>query len=119
MVDAATLTLLLEVAGASPYTARCISLLLAIAATWWCNRRFTFRVTRPAHYREWTGYLLLMLAGAALNYGIYTLGILFLPVAALPWRALAALAIATIATMLVNYNTMRVWVFREAGETRD
>lgn len=111
-VDAGLLSLLLHFSAISPYSARILSLSLAITATWWCNRHFTFRAKQPARRSEWLRYFVLMLLGAALNYAIYAVGVSSLPIEAVTWRALVALCIATLMTMLVNYNSMRLLVFK-------
>lgn len=112
VVDAGILSLLIEIFAANPYAARIVSILAAITVTWWCNRHFTFRSTQPAQHGEWLRYAALMLVGASVNYGVYALGVAYLPIAAITWRALAALCIATLTAMLVNYNSMRLFVFK-------
>lgn len=102
----------MQLFAVNPYAARGVSLLFAITVTWWCNRHFTFRTTRPAHHGEWLHYFLLMLVGAAVNYAVYALGLHYLPIESVTWRALAALCIATLSAMLVNYNSMRLFVFK-------
>lgn len=113
VVDAGILLALMQGAGWHPLLARGVSLLCAIGTTWLLNRHFTFRISRPFRHREWLAYFLCMGMGAAANYGIYALGMALLPIPVLPWRALAALVVATLAAMLLNYNAMRLWVFRE------
>ena len=70
-LDAGVLALTLH-AGASPYAGRVLSIAVAIVLTYWLNRRLTFRTTTPPSWREFGGYALQSLAGAALNYAVYS-----------------------------------------------
>ena len=57
------------------YVARVLSFLAAATATWALNRRYTFgaRQSGVSLAREYLGYLLTMLGGAFVNYGVYVL----------------------------------------------
>lgn len=59
-------------AGASPYAGRVLSIALTIVFTWWLNRRLTFRTAARPTWREFRGYVVQSLAGAALNYAIFS-----------------------------------------------
>lgn len=59
-------------AGASPYAGRVPALATSIVLTWALNRRLTFRTPTPPSWREFGAYGLQSLAGAALNYGVYS-----------------------------------------------
>jgi len=59
-------------AGASPYAGRILSLAASIVFTWLLNRRLTFRTSTPPSWREFRAYGLQSLAGAALNYAVYS-----------------------------------------------
>ncbi len=59
-------------AGASPYTGRIVSLAAAIVYTWWLNRRLTFATVAPPTWREFGQYVVVSLAGALINYAIYS-----------------------------------------------
>ncbi len=71
LLDAAVLWLMIR-AGASPYAGRVVSIACAIVLTWWLNRRLTFRTTAPPSWREFGAFLLQSLAGAAVNYAVYS-----------------------------------------------
>ncbi|MGI4876561.1 MAG: GtrA family protein [Janthinobacterium lividum] len=71
VIDAGVLWLLIR-AGVSPYAARVASIACAIVLTWWLNRRMTFRTAAPPSWREFGAFFLQSLAGAAVNYAIYS-----------------------------------------------
>ena len=73
-VDATVLTLLVEVSGLDPYSARVASFICAASTTWWLNRHFTFaRNPQQKLAHQWIGFLLVSTGGALLNYGAYVL----------------------------------------------
>jgi putative flippase GtrA len=59
-------------AGTSPYAGRVVSLAAAIIYTWWLNRRLTFATAAPPTWREFGHYVVVSLAGAVINYAIYS-----------------------------------------------
>ena len=59
-------------AGASPYAGRVLSIAAAIVFTWALNRWLTFRTAASPSWREFGAYALQSLAGAALNYAVYS-----------------------------------------------
>ena len=71
LVDTAVLYLLRGSLG--PFYARIFSFLAAVFATWLMNRRLTFRDRQSglSAQREFASYLILMLAGGTVNYGVY------------------------------------------------
>jgi putative flippase GtrA len=69
-LDAAVLALIIHL-GASPYTARGVSVAAAIVFTWWLNRQLTFRTAAPSSWAEFRGYVLQSLFGAGVNYAVY------------------------------------------------
>lgn len=71
VLDAGVLWLTLR-AGASPYAGRVLSIAVTIIFTWWLNRRLTFATAATPSWREFGAYLLQSLAGAALNYAVYS-----------------------------------------------
>lgn len=98
-------------AGTGPYVGRAISFLSAVFVTWQINRRLTF--TKPhgkSVVREFAEYLLAMIAGGLCNYAAYAVALHFLP--ANKAAPLVADAIGSIAGMLVNYASAKLWVFR-------
>lgn len=110
VVDSAVLYALQGWLG--PFAARIPSFLCAVATTWWLNRRFTFR-ERSSGLRastEFRRYLLLMLAGGAVNYLVFALCLAFSDTA----RVYPVLAVAagSIAGMGANLTTSRLLLFR-------
>jgi len=112
LVDAGILQLCLSVFGLGPYVGRAISFAVGATFTWFCNRHFTFRRRRGGMhwFRQWWRFVALMLLGGGLNYGTYAALIRWVPpVAAYPVLGVAA---GSIAGMLVNFTTARLFVFR-------
>lgn len=75
VVDVAALYLVMD--GVGLYFGRVFSFLMAASFTWVFNRFITFR-TRTSRFSigyEYRTYLLFMLAGASVNYGIYVLAL--------------------------------------------
>jgi len=97
-------------AGLDPFTARLIAVLAAMSYTWLLNRSFTFGASPDHPLREWLRYMAANGAGAAVNYGIYSLLLLFAPTL----TPLIALCIASVLAMLVNYWSNGRFVFTGA-----
>jgi putative flippase GtrA len=118
LVDSVTLQAGLHLLGLGLYSGRVLSFAVAVTFTWYCNRRFTFRHRSAGlPWRvELPRFALLMLPGAALNYGVYAALItLVRPVAAHPTLGVAAGAIAA---MLLNFAVARRLVFRAIQRKR-
>ncbi len=98
-------------AGLDPFSARLIAVLAALSYTWLLNRSFTFGASADHPAREWLRYMAANGAGAALNYGIYSLLLLMFAPALSP---LIALCIASGLAMLVNYWSNGRFVFTGA-----
>jgi putative flippase GtrA len=116
IVDAGIVQLLVGLEHWNPYLARIPSFVAAASVTWWWNRSFTF-----AHRRhlpggqEWLRWILVMSAGAVLNYGTYALTVaLFLTVR--HWPALGVAAGSLVAAML-NFSGARTVVFNASRKT--
>lgn len=111
-VDAGVLYLLAPWLGW--YAARLASFWAAASATWLFNRRYTFADGAAARgagrAREYARYLLAMLGGAAVNYGLYVLTLRSLPPAA--WVPLAGVALGSIGGLGVNFASARWLIFR-------
>ena len=110
LVDASILQLCLSWLGIGPYAGRAISFAVAVTFTWFCNRHFTFRQRGGGHWlRQWSRFVLLMLAGGGLNYGTYAVLVAWAP----PFTAYPVLAVAagSLAGMMVNFATARYLVF--------
>jgi putative flippase GtrA len=110
VVDTAVLYLLRGYLG--PFYARIFSFLTAVFATWLLNRSITFREQRSglSVQREFTIYLILMLAGGSVNYGIYAwLIVSYQLVLQYPIIGVAA---GSIAGLAVNLLSSRFLLYR-------
>jgi putative flippase GtrA len=112
LVDVAVVTLIVRL-GIDPFTARVPSFIAAASVTWYLNRRFTFRRAPRgggAVRRQWLLFVVLMLPGAALNYGTYAILVAHWPLA----RAHLALPVAAgaLAGMTINFIVSKMIVFR-------
>jgi putative flippase GtrA len=106
-VDAGVLQATLAL-GMSFYLGRVISFLAAATATWLINRRLTFAHAgqQAASLQEWRRYVGAMMVGGAVNYAVSALmfqGVL----KADPRSAIIAVAIGSIAAMVVNFIAAR------------
>lgn len=112
-VDAGIVQMLVVVLGWNPYLARLLSFVAAATVTWVFNRSFTFRNDRRDNvHGEWARYLLAMVAGFSVNFGIYSL--LVFHYAAVREMPAIGVAAGSIAGLFVNYLSSRYWVFRRS-----
>jgi len=118
VIDAGTVQALVSAVHWNPYLARVLSFLLAASFTWWWNRSRTFADRRSGRsvHAEWLHWLALMGFGALLNYGVYALLLLLVPVLQ-AWPALPAAAGSAVAAV-VNFWTARRVLFRSAETSR-
>ncbi len=112
VIDTAVLYGVMAAAGLGPYAARVISFLVAATATWLMNRYFTFPDRHRAPIgRQWARFVLLMVAGGAINYGVYAALIASnLAVLSLPAVAVAA---GSLSGWVVNFTVSRKYVFTQ------
>jgi putative flippase GtrA len=66
-LDFCTVWLLLR-AGAHPFAARAVALLIGVTTTYVFNRRYTFSPDQPASLKDWFKYVSLQSVGTAMNY---------------------------------------------------
>ena len=110
VVDATVLSAIIFLSGASPYSARVGSYLVAATATWWLNRRFTFRDAsdlRPL--RQWRRFLAANVTGAVVNYVVFATLIGVWPLA--PLQPVLAVAAGSAAGLVFNFRVSRALVF--------
>ncbi len=109
-VDAGVLWLAMA-AGSGFHAGRVLSFLVAVSFTWALNRRHSFQ---PRHgddrFGEWLRYLLAMLVGGAVNLAASFASYHYFEVVRL-WPILAV-AVGSVAGMLVNFFAARQFVFR-------
>jgi putative flippase GtrA len=104
--------------GTGPYWGRVLSYLVAATGVYALNRAWTFRDRRQASTdtgRQWGLYLVLNLAGFAVNYGTYA--------AITAWTEIGArhlvlgVAAGSVAGMFINFILNRQIVFRAKSRT--
>ncbi len=111
-VDAAVLMTGLKLLQLDPYTARAISFVMAMSASWAGNRLFTFRDRpRAPPGRQWLAFAVISLGGLVFNYGTYAVLVTWVPLA-LKYPVLAAAA-GTLAGMFFNFFGSSAFVFRK------
>ncbi|MBD8166113.1 GtrA family protein [Erwinia persicina] len=111
LVDTVILYLLIDIFG--PYIARCFSFFSAVLFTWVFNRSITFKdkSSNMKPRAEFASYLVLMLCGGAVNYGLYSWLISnyrFVLV-----QPVIGVAAGSIAGMFVNLATSKLILFRK------
>lgn len=108
LVDAGILALLLAITPFGPFLSRAIAITIAMAATWYLNRRFTFGASRHSIVREGFRYGSVGLTSSLVNYLVYTALLVTFP----PLQPLAALVISSIAAMAFSFFGYSRFVFR-------
>lgn len=108
VIDATVLWLLLATTPLGPFIARAIAIVVALVATWYLNRSFTFGASRRSLAVEGFRYGSVGVTSAVVNYLIYTLLLLSLPIL----QPLAALVLASIAAMAFSFFGYSRFVFR-------
>ena len=72
-VDAAVLYLVTQAFGFNPFTGRMVSFTVAVAVTWFLNRRWTFRSAGgPGGLKQAAVYFGVQCAGLAANFSVYS-----------------------------------------------
>ena len=111
VVDAGLLQAGIHLLGLGPVAARVPSFLAAVLVTWYFNRCFTFRAHDRTFWSSFPTYIAANSFGMALNFGIYSAGVLFVPLlAAYP---LLALAIGVGVSLFFNFAAARFLIFRK------
>ncbi|MBL0422943.1 GtrA family protein [Ramlibacter sp. AW1] len=109
VVDAGVLLGLIEAFGAHPVLARGISVPVAVWATWYLNRRFTFEARGDA-WGSFLRYVVVSLGGAGVNVATYAA--LMFSSSTFATRPLAALAVASVVALVFNYLGSKHFAFR-------
>jgi putative flippase GtrA len=114
LVDAGMLALGLAL-GLGYFAGRAVSFLSGVFVTWRINRRFSFpEAGRRASWAEWWRYLAAASVGGSFNYLAYTAVVIHFE--ATPWLPTAAVAAGSLAGMMVNFATVKWWVFKRRDE---
>ena len=111
-IDAGLLWVLVYPLGMPPIPSRAISFMATIAVTFVLNARYTFAV--EVRHASKTRYTVIQVAGAALNFAIYSLLVSYGPLRDLP---LAALVFGSAAASTHNFLLMRRYVFHDSTAT--
>ena len=106
VTDAAILILVIERLHGNPIEARMISAPVAIFLTFALNRSWSFTgLKQPSIIRSFASYISVQGFGFLLNLLLYSLVILLVP------SPVAALAVASVSVMTLNYLGARFWAF--------
>jgi putative flippase GtrA len=108
VVDAAVLELLVSATPLGPFLSRAIAIAVAMAATWFLNRRFTFGASRYSLLGEGFRYGSVGLTTSVLNYLVFSALLLAFP----SLKPLAALVLSSIAAMAFSFVAYSRFVFR-------
>lgn len=119
VVDTAVLYLLKDYFGL--FYARFFSFFAAVFSTWLVNRSLTFRERKSglSAQREFATYLILMLAGGAVNYGVYAW--LIVSYQSVLQQPVIGVAAGSLSGMVVNLASSRFLLYRfsfDQGKTR-
>jgi len=110
LIDAGVLTWLVRGHHWGLYEARALSFGLAVSATWYLNRRFTFANRAGAdRSREYARYFATQSVGALINLGTYIAIVAALPGVA-DWPVIP-LAVGSGVAMLFNFLAARHFAF--------
>jgi putative flippase GtrA len=93
--------------GLDAFSARAVSITLAMVTTWRLNRALTFGASGAGSVREGGRYAAVALGVAGINYAVYSALMLAVP-GILPWLATAA---ATGVGMVASYLGYSRWAF--------
>lgn len=109
LVDAGVLLAVTNNTG--PYLGRFLSFAAALTSTWLINRSLTFRHQRTGAplYREYSLYALTALGGGAVNVVCYSLLVYLFELQ--KYLLPIAVAVGSLAGMLVNFRLSRAFVF--------
>jgi putative flippase GtrA len=111
LVDVGVLSLLTRVFGFSPFIARPIGIGLAMCVGWLAHRRLTFAVQCAPTLAEFVKYAGVAWLAAAINIGLFSLGLWFIPTLAPEFMVVAS----SFGAMTVSYLGMRYGVFVQRG----
>ena len=105
-VHYAVLVMLVELVGLQAAPSAVLGALAGAAVAYAANRRLTFAGTVVRHQQAVPRFLLIALAGAALNGALVWLGVHWLA-----WHYLLAQAAATLLVLGLTYRLNRSWTF--------
>ncbi|MEM9705317.1 MAG: GtrA family protein [Pseudomonadota bacterium] len=98
--------------GVDPYLARVFSFPVAVVATWWLNRQWTFASARPASMKQQIKrYFATQIVGVLSNYVVYSGYLMVAGVS--PKNIAIGFFLGAVLGMFVNYFGSRLFVFRQ------
>jgi putative flippase GtrA len=110
VVDAGLLALQVHLFGVNPYVARGPSFLVAATVTWLLNRVHTFKgLERYSTGNEYRRYIMIQMAGALINLGVYVMAIASFAICA-RYPELGV-AMGAVVGPVANYILARLFVF--------
>jgi putative flippase GtrA len=110
LIDAGALFVLTSGGGLDPFSARVISIIVAVAGTWALNRTWTFRGAAAHHpLIELFRYFVVQISGGAISLCVYTVLVL------MTMPLLFALAAGSATALLFNYFGACLAVFNRRG----
>ncbi len=95
-----------------PVKAQMLAFPAAVTVTWWLNRQFTFGASAHRLHHEWLRYVLANMLGWAVNNGCYLWMVFSVPLAY--QHPAIAVAVGSLAGMLLNFSASRLIVFKQA-----
>lgn len=107
-IDAGLTYLLLALTSIGPFAARVPAIMVAMTATWFLNRKFTFGRSSASLVTEGFRYWAVGITAALLNYAVYSALIYRLP----ELQPVAAIVFASLAAMAYSFFGYSRFVFR-------
>lgn len=114
LIDAAILFIFNTALGLSPLLARIPSFSVAVVATWWLNRAYTFQARDMSAKQTLPSYISSNMIGLTINLGIYTLAVMQVPFCQI--YPIAALAAGSIGGLFFNFTASKFWVFNKGKD---
>jgi putative flippase GtrA len=108
VTDVAVLALLTGPLGISPFLARLLSISVAMVVSWWINRTVSFQRRDGPSLKEFGRFAGVAWTANSFNYLVFSAILLVRP----PTSETLAVAIASVAAMVLSYFGMRLAVFR-------
>ncbi len=103
---------LLVYSGFSAFTARLISLGLALQLAYLAHGFFTFKGHAGFNRRSWLGFLVANALGASINYAVFSATLALMEGANNASTRIFAIAIGTVIALFFNYWMNRRYVFK-------
>jgi len=113
-IDGGIVTLLVEIVNLNPFFGRAMSFPIAVTATWFLNRRWTFAANASTRKKtEYGRYFAVQVIGAAINLAIYFVLITDIP--SLGVHPILPLGAGALVAMVFNFIGCQLFVFRSAS----